>query len=489
MTERFVQALACSILVHELLYVFRDGAIYLSRCFLPTFGLQLGPRGHAAAHVLLVVGCLGLLRFPGSVLVLSFALAAFVLVVASYSLRLSNHLMLVGFMFVVVCAGRMLLDRPDVFISVGVRGLLAMTYFFAFFHKCNAEYLSPAHSAATQLVEFHCDDRGVSDVRLRKWLGGMAIHGTLAIEALLAGLVLFASGSTLVWTLMLGLGFHFILALAGILNFSSVMYAGLLALVPDAAWERGVEGILGAPPAVLGFAVAIPVVLVVLVTPRDAGPRCPYVLRTPAWVLQIAFGAWTGLAMLGLTALLDAPPGPAPSWSSLPGQWVLLTVWGLFAFNGIGPYLGLKTEFSFSMFSNLRHEPWTHLFFPGEWRPFDCSDYVRIVEVRGLRSRDEGGDSDVDLILHVLAHHREFACSRRFLLEGVRRLSRGPMEDARLEVDYLDRDGTLRTASAAAAEKAGSITLFPFLMPLDPERPHSEQGSVLATSSQGRRLF
>ena len=52
--------------------------------------------------------------------------------------------------------------------------------------------------------------------------------------------------------------------------------------------------------------------------------------------------------------------------------------------NGLGPYLGLKTNFSFAMFSNLRPIPWGHLLWRASWRPLQFARYVRIETIHGL---------------------------------------------------------------------------------------------------------
>jgi hypothetical protein len=62
---------------------------------------------------------------------------------------------------------------------------------------------------------------------------------------------------------------------------------------------------------------------------------------------------------------------------------VLLPLVALVGFNGLCPYLGLKTTLCYAMFSNLRTEGGTtnHLFIPASWQVFDVQqDLVTILD-------------------------------------------------------------------------------------------------------------
>src|SRR5689334_19127129 len=99
----FVRLLGLALLLHELLYIFRDGRDYLARCFLPVLGLQLGARTHSLLHLALVAASAWLTIAPAQPSAALTCLLLLSLVIASYSLRLSNHLILGWFMLVFVC--------------------------------------------------------------------------------------------------------------------------------------------------------------------------------------------------------------------------------------------------------------------------------------------------------------------------------------------------------------------------------------------------
>jgi hypothetical protein len=79
------------------------------------------------------------------------------------------------------------------------------------------------------------------------------------------------------------------------------------------------------------------------------------------------------------------PAAPAP----LRWGWVLAVFPAVAAMNGFMPYLGLKTEISFAMFSNLRTEErnTNHWFLPVRWRAADYQeDLVQVISTSETNS-------------------------------------------------------------------------------------------------------
>jgi hypothetical protein len=491
--------LAGALFLHEALYVCRDGGQYLKRCFVPTFGLQLGPRLHAAIHLALIAACLALVVWPRCAWLYVLCLVLVTLVIASYSLRVSNHLILAWFMLLtlvlaLVVEGGAPPPRLEVsgFVAAGIRGLVVLTYAFAFLHKLNRDYFSLERSSASQLTEFFCWDRGLRDRRLVRALALVGIYGTLLMEAAVPLLLL--SSRTTRLGILAGLGFHFSLALLGIVNFSSMMYAGLVAFAGEGAATAaaGHVGALGWPAIV---AACIPFLVAVwLVTPRHAARYCPYRFRWAAWPLQWLFGALTAVFVLG-AVMLPAPAasGPTLAVGRLGGAQVVLLIgiWSAFALNGLGPYLGWKTEFSFAMFSNLRCDPWRHLLFRAHWRPLYRSPYVRIERVEGLPDAASlEGDSCALLAHHLLSQPEVYGYSPYFLREAVKVLSRfsgtGVRVSCRRDGDHRYEIGSRNGAALPPAPRCLPVNIYPFVSPLDPDLPHSEQGTVLR---RDRQLF
>ncbi|MEM8639491.1 MAG: hypothetical protein AAGG51_11860 [Cyanobacteria bacterium P01_G01_bin.54] len=419
------------------------------------------------------------------------------MVVASYSLRLSNHFILVGFCLALLCIGKLWVPEPQLsdFLVLGVRGLLAMMYFFAFLHKCNWEYVSPERSCAAQLVEFQCRDRGITNQQFIQISKRIAIYGTLFVEALLAVLLVVSYGTLLIVTITLGICFHFVLALAGILNFSSVMYAGLIFLIPYSEIVRA-SNLIKENSIVVTCIMCICILLVWAVTPRHAGVQCPYILRWPAWIIQVGFGVFTALVLTGLLFLLQQKPLLFnPALNTIGSQYFLIIqlFWLLFLINGLSPYLGIKVEFSFAMFSNLRHEPWNHIFIPKSWRLLDLADYVSLSTIEGIPAQQEVVKSPIaKLVRNVICNSEEYMISRRFLYEGLREISM-VVPSRKICVTYARNMQThsieCYKGSLSSSEPSPiPLSLFPFVMPLDLNRPHSEQGSLLS-EKESRRLF
>src|SRR5258708_838501 len=141
----FTRLIALGILAHQVFAVCTDGKYYLTLCFLPTFGLSLTPVLRRGLHIALVAMCVLLLFWPQlSLLYFAVFLLLFV-VIASYYLRLSNHLIVAWTMTLLLCldvlfqSGSHWTARPTAFLFGGVRVIIVLTYFLSFFHKLRSE--------------------------------------------------------------------------------------------------------------------------------------------------------------------------------------------------------------------------------------------------------------------------------------------------------------------------------------------------------------
>lgn len=110
-------------------------------------------------------------------------------------------------------------------------------------------------------------------------------------------------------------------------------------------------------------------------------------------VVVIALGAG-GVLLASRRGAVE--PALFPERSLGLGRPVLLAGVLLLIVNGLSPYLGLKTDSSFEMFSNLRTEPgaWNHLLVPETARLFGYQDQlVRVVASNdpALLARGAGG--------------------------------------------------------------------------------------------------
>jgi hypothetical protein len=492
--------LAVAILLHELLYVTRDGCVYLERCFVPTLGLQLNSRWHVAAHLGLMTACVWMAvrptSWPGHVVVL----LVLSLVIASYSLRLSNHLIVAWFMLMIVVLS-------DVFVGIGgsrsngrelvllgMQVLVIVTYFLAAFHKLNRDYFSPHVSYAAQLAAFLCWDRGVRNPSLVRGFSRYSIYSTVAFEAAIPIFLLVPV--TRAWGLLLALMFQFSLALLGIVNFSAVMYAGLAAFLPLAShdWTTAVRLSVDAPGALATAGLAA-VLAVWLVTPRNANRFCPYRHRNAAWIIQVGFGLLTAWLMLnaGNLVLRDSP---AETLHVTTASLALCPVLAFYLVNGMSPYLGLKSEFSMAMFSNLRSNRWNHLVFRDRWRMRRDPDYIVVREIAGLPDAESVAKHPAgELARAALDRSATLQYSPYFFFESLGLVARLTPDATPVlaQVRYRSREYTLvgevrTTLVSPEFPKWRRITAFPFLLPVDERVPAAEQGFLLSDDGS-RQLF
>ncbi|HJV43536.1 hypothetical protein [Caulobacter sp.] len=496
--DLIVRMFAASIVIHDALYVCRDGFRHLSFGFLPVFGLRLGPAAKLSLHAALLLCCVALMVAPTFLVLYPILLALVSLKVASYALRLSNHMIMAWYVSLILTATIpiSLYLGKDIYRYLfidSVRYIVIILYFFAFFHKLNAEYLDIKKSCATAFVDFFCDDRGVKRPGLVTGHRYFGVYGTLVIEATLPILLFFEQTRPIGF--MAAIIFHYVLGLMGIINFSMFMYTGLVAFLPAATLVGSVQLVAEArwAQALLAALAASLVAISIRWTPRRAAAHCPYRHRMPAWVIQIGFailtaallfvgGVWTAT---GAVAPLDWRDWPAPA------QVALALIIAGFLANGFSPYLGTKTEFSFAMFSNLRIEPWTHLVVPGRWRLLRPSAYVEVKAIAGLpRPEAARGDKGAELALEVLSHPDRYLYSRYFFREGLLLLQRLLPPGGAISVQYVE-NGKARTLSCVDGDQLGPclrMTRFPFVMPRNPDARHSEQGAILVAGRE-RQLF
>lgn len=475
----FVQLFALAILVHEALWLCQDGDTYFSCCFLPAFGLRLSRPQMRAAHLTLIALGGALLARPGLWPLYPALLAVLSLVIASYSLRLSNHLVIAWFMALLLCLD--LLSRsparrgiePTPFLFAGVQMVMLLTYLLAFFHKLNAEYLSFDQSCGACLGRGHLENRRVRSPLLVRSYPFLAIYGTLTLEAVVPALLLLPATRPL--GLCLAVLLHLPFGLICQVHFSTLMYAGLAAFVPPGAWPALIRSLLslGWPALLLGLALG-------LFIGGRFGVTSAFHHRRAGLALQLFFGVYSVAALAAGLILLRGGSLPAPGWESV-GGWGkgLLALVGLaFLANGLSPYLGLKTEFSMAMFSNLRPEPWRHFVVRAPWRPLRLASYVQVERIEGLpeRGRHKGGWM-ADLVLTCLLKPQFWQYSSYFFHEGLRLVCRSAGPTPVIRVVYVER-GERHEVADYAREMAARpphylrATLFPYKLPRDPSIPH-----------------
>ena len=347
------------------------------------------PVGLAIGVTLWVVGAIALLR-PGSLRWFVALLVCNLVYELPALPKTANHTFLTICMNVTMLAvvgvyalRRRLRDFFPAMAALLRLEVLAM-YFFVVLHKLNRDYFDPAYSCATELY--------ADIVKLYPifpsgaWTDPLCVYGAIGFEAIIPLLLVFRR--TRVLGVGLGLLFHLMLAPhpnAFIYSYSTLLYAAYFLFLPDDVlremmnqWGALLRGLrrrwawFALPAVALGSSV----VLLRIVAPDFVrGVK----LIDHAHVL-IAAGVrfvWTLAALFNIFAFARAvwrcrgpKESPVPSQASepffRPALSPLLVFPLLVTFNGLCPYLGLKTESAFAMYSNLRTEGTVnnHLFMP-----------------------------------------------------------------------------------------------------------------------------
>ena len=329
--------------------------------------------------------------------VLLLILAACQLVEAITSLPwLSNHWLLTAWVNATLLAAAVSWNRNardagrdglfDGF-APSARACVLVLYFFVVFHKLNTSFLQPEVSCATLLLGATL---GSAQVLLDSPLvGHLAIYGTLAFESAIPLMLCFPA--TRYWGILLGLFFHLVLSLnpaQSYYNFSAVTYALLALWAPRPFFERLAIALsrLGArfhaPPwNSLPLAAAAPTCAGIFLAGVGLGIIEP---RNDTGARLI----WSGFAVGALFAWIRFAPAEGEGFEGsrallLAGPRLLLVFPALLFLNGSMPYLGLKTETSLAMYSNLRTEAngSNHLIIG---RPLYLADYqldlARVIE-------------------------------------------------------------------------------------------------------------
>ncbi len=475
----FVRLFALALLLHENTGLFTQGRRYFTTCFVPTLGLNLSPRGMIALHGSLVALCATLLVRPSLWALYPLLLLALSLLIASYSLRLSNHLVAAWFMGLLLCLD-LLFQTPDrrglastPFFSSGVQIVVGLTYALAFLHKLNPEYLSPDISCGSYLGCQYLEHRvNIRHPGLLKIQSFLSIYAILALEGGIPLLFLFPATRPL--GLLLSVLLHLPLGFLVHVHFAAVMYAGLSAFVAPGDWPHVLAS---------AFALSRTKLILYLLLGLYLGHRFGgygYRRRLPAYLHQLFFGVYFLAALAVSLTLLHGGPLRTFAWGAPFPRALLFLLTAAYLLNGLGPYLGLKTNFSFAMFSNLRPDPWRHLLWRAQWRPLRLARYIRIETIEGLPEVTEETWGEVlKPVLERLGQPDRWQYTEYFFHEGLRLLCRTTQPTPVIRVVYSEggrRHEVQDYAREAAAypPRCLRLGLFPYALPLDPAVRHCD---------------
>ncbi|WP_276368835.1 hypothetical protein [Chryseolinea sp. H1M3-3] len=299
---------------------------------------------------------------------------------------------------------------------------LCLLYFFTVFHKLNTSYFNLDWSCAAQM------HREINEwmplLPGARWAQSWAIYGTLIIETAIPLLLL--KGRTRLAGVILGMLFHGLLALhhhPGLYSFSSTMTALFMVFLPLNASEtllppRRFRQVLQWGLIVFGVGVFLWIIRRWLPFELRVEDTLEYKVKSGF----VAYFAYLGLGLYWIwrnfkSLRIQSKVSSEGRWRASP----LLIIFPLLLIvNGFGPYIGLRTQTSFSMFSNLHTENGVsnHLIVPDGIQITDWQyDLVEIVDASDpdltaardsnlmvvyldLRRRRSGGSSDFWVKFH-----------------------------------------------------------------------------------------
>jgi len=364
-------------------------------------------------HFLVIVAALWTAVRPTSVVRFLAMIAAEVLAVALDMPDVGSHTLLVlvsGACLLAYAAWTTLLARrlPDpgtLFerIAPFLRVQLLVVYVAAAVAKMNPAFFDGEVSCAVALSgQVAWFDPGLLD---GSWRVAPSMWATVAVEVALP--VLLAVPRTRLVGLVVGGAFHTVLALAGNVPFSALALALYVAFLPTDApsrlratlaarpglgrWVRRGQR-WGASRAAFPAAVGSWLAAAVAFSFEPIAGRALIANGTRLVLVLIAVAA----GVLLLLCLTRGGPPLYPPRSLRLGHPVFAVGILLLVANSLSPYVGLKTESSFTMFSNLQTEAghWNHAFIPEAVRVFPYQDQLVTItdsNDRALEDRTRGG--------------------------------------------------------------------------------------------------
>jgi hypothetical protein len=257
---------------------------------------------------------------------------------------LSNHWLLMGFVALAVLVSVFRRD-PWPAVAPTARWVLLGFYFFAAFAKYNTGFLDPVASCGLFYANQSLGSFGLPTLSHEDPLAWLTVIGPIATETSVP--ILLAFTRTRRAGVLLALCFHTVISLdldQHFYDFTSVLIVLLCLFLPE---ETTADLEARAARMSLSFAGALAICVVVVATavaPRFDGTDA--VLRVLPFVVWFPFAGWLiyrvargGLGGVPLDMRLPSPVA-----------WVLMAV---IVFNGLTPYLELKTGYGFNMYANL----------------------------------------------------------------------------------------------------------------------------------------
>jgi hypothetical protein len=323
---------------------------------------------HSGIEVALALSAFWLLLSPNSLWRLVVLAVLQLIAVWDVLPRIANHWLVTGFinLTLLVAIASVALKRQPLSgffekFAPAARVQLLILWFMAAFHKLNTDYFVAATSCAS--IHYLELAKRLSFLPTTLPAQNFMIYVSILTEAGIPVLLIFRK--TRILGIFVGCSFHFLLGLSPFgdyYNFSAMLFALYFLFAPEnypellvTWWKKHPVSTKVASRTlqyglVLGIAAAI--AIAVLLQNRS---------RLISDVLRFApLGAWLvyGLVMMVIffLSIHSSERHQTPARVLLKPAGVTIPIIALMFLNGLSPYLGIKTEMSYSMFSNLRTE-------------------------------------------------------------------------------------------------------------------------------------
>jgi hypothetical protein len=345
-----LKLIAFGIIIHDLVYYSSLGKKYFRTSISPVFGLNLTQGHKTLLHILITINAIVLIIYQFPQIVLGYSLfILFTIACASFSKRLPNHFAAIWFFLLSINIANIFLDRHNslTFINGVIQAQVLLIYLFSFLHKLNTDYINPNRSCGRLLVIEYLIRKNIYNHFTRLISSVVGIWTALSIEILIP---LFLMTGRLGQLAVVGaLVVHCVFGLVSHIQFSIVMLAGLCAFYSK----------------ILFSIHAISVVFIIggILLCLTLGVQRFYKVNKLMNFAYLLFGAvyfYFGYTLFNnisnfQISLLQA-------FNINPMLYSIIVI--LFILNGLCPYIDLKFDFSFAMFSNLKPGIPNHLFFP-----------------------------------------------------------------------------------------------------------------------------
>ena len=324
----------------------------------------------------------------------------------------ANHWLLVGFVSAgILVSGWGLRHQTPITAAAVVahsapylRLALLLGYSAAAFSKLNHTFLDPSHSCATGFMQ---DVMGFWGLPAHMASDNVLVPTAVAaIEVAIP--VLLVVPRTRAVGVMLAATFHLAMGSTPrvpVLDFAGILIALLVLFVPDAViselrrlhdgFRLHIPTILPLLRAPLTRIVALTALVLAVglrgrIVPEAYWPGLSWMILLATWTVVVGLLVWS----LARNSRSRAPRSPLSFRTASRAQWALVALLLLVA---ASPYLGLRTQSAFTMFSNLRTEQGSsnHLLIRGVG-PFRLQhDYVRVLHAQDEELASAAADRDL----------------------------------------------------------------------------------------------